>query len=521
MMSSFEVSFQEFEELVDNRPWIVYASAEIVTSATPLAAYSTMIEEEERDYSFLLESGEKGAHSSTSQNEKSSSERGHAQYSFIGYDPDAVITVGAKESEILVLKESTMADQIVRGEGDILDMLQGAIPKYPLYGFPDTDRQQLLGGLIGFLSYDSVYSLWLEKVGIQQSEAEIPDAQFVVNTKTIIFDHSSDKTFVAFTPLITEETNLKILYDSLCQEADEIEKKLGAAEEPRMGKVTIYEERIGSRTEYESSVERVIEYVLSGDIYQGVLSRKREIQCKVDPVELYASLKSVNPSPYMYLLKFGNFAIVGASPETLISIRGRRVISNPIAGTCARGKDLNEDLLFSQKMLSDKKELSEHTMLVDLARNDVRRVCLPGTVEVEEFMNVLKYSHVQHIESTVTGELDLEYTSFDATRATFPAGTLSGAPKIRAMEIIHELESTPRGVYGGGVGYYSWDGDADFAIVIRTATIELGEVDTITIQAGAGIVADSIPEKEYEETEKKMHAVLESVYRLVEEDQEE
>tara|TARA_A100001037_G_scaffold295461_1_gene314592 strand:+ start:2919 stop:4481 length:1563 start_codon:yes stop_codon:yes gene_type:complete len=520
-MSPLEISFREFEELVQERPCIAYVSAEIDTDVTPLAAYSAMARGREEGYSFLLESGEKSAHSATGMGEEPISIEGHAQYSFVGYDPDAVVTIGGNETEILVLKDSTMANQLAKGEGDVLDILKGAVPRYPLVGFPNTNRQQLLGGLIGFLSYEAVYDLWLREVGVQKKISQIPDAQFVVNTKTIIFDHNIDKAHLAFTPLITEETDLSSLYESLCHEVRDVMERIEMAKEPETGEIVIYEESVGSKQEYESAVKRVIEYVKSGDIYQGVLSRKREIKCKVNPLELYASLKSVNPSPYMYLLKFNGFAIVGASPETLISIKGNRVISNPIAGTCARGKTTEEDFLFSQEMLSDKKELSEHTMLVDLARNDVRRVCLSGTVEVEEFMNVLKYSHVQHIESTVTGELDSKCTSFDATRATFPAGTLSGAPKIRAMEIIDELESAPRGVYGGGIGYYSWEGDADFAIVIRTATIEMGDIDTITIQAGAGIVADSIPEKEYEETEKKMHAVRESIYRLVEEDQEE
>jgi anthranilate synthase component 1 len=187
-------------------------------------------------------------------------------------------------------------------------------------------------------------------------------------------------------------------------------------------------------------------------------------------------------------------------------------MSNPIAGTCSRGTSPVEDRRLAGEMLADDKERAEHTMLVDLARNDVRRVSEAGSVRVEEFMNVLKYSHVQHIESTVTGTLASDADAFDATRASFPAGTLSGAPKIRAMEIIDDLEGRPRGVYGGGVGYYSWSGDADFAIVIRTATIErgagIGETDRVTVQAGAGIVADSDPEAEYEETEKKMDGVL-------------
>jgi len=220
-------------------------------------------------------------------------------------------------------------------------------------------------------------------------------------------------------------------------------------------------------------------------------------------------MRDVNPSPYMYLLDHDELTVVGASPETLISVRGREVMSNPIAGTCDRGSSPVEDRRLAGEMLADGKERAEHTMLVDLARNDVRRVSEPGSVRVDEFMNVLKYSHVQHIESTVTGTLADDADSFDATRASFPAGTLSGAPKIRAMEIIDDLESDPRGLYGGGVGYYSWTGDADFAIVIRTATVEdEGDRDRITVQAGAGLVADSDPTAEYEETEQKMGGVL-------------
>jgi anthranilate synthase component 1 len=221
----------------------------------------------------------------------------------------------------------------------------------------------------------------------------------------------------------------------------------------------------------------------------------------------------------MYLLAHDDLTVVGASPETLVSVRGREVMANPIAGTCSRGTSPVEDRRLAGEMLADEKERAEHTMLVDLARNDVRRVSEAGSVRVEEFMNVLKYSHVQHIESTVTGRLATEYDAFDATRAAFPAGTLSGAPKIRAMEIIDALEREPRGVYGGGVGYYSWTGDADFAIVIRTATVEAGAGggdDLITVQAGAGIVADSDPTSEYEETENKMGGVLAALERIEE-----
>jgi anthranilate synthase component 1 len=233
----------------------------------------------------------------------------------------------------------------------------------------------------------------------------------------------------------------------------------------------------------------------------------------MDPLGLYAALREVNPSPYMYLLRHGDRSVVGASPETLVSVRGDRVTVNPIAGTCPRGTGPVDDRRLAGEMLADGKERAEHTMLVDLGRNDVRRVSEAGSVRVDEFMSVIKYSHVQHIESTVTGRLAPENDAFDATRAAFPAGTLIGAPKVRAMEIVDALETSPRGVYGGGVGYFSWDGDADFAIVIRSATVDHAARET-TVRAGAGIVADSDPASEYEETEAKMDGVLAAVERI-------
>jgi anthranilate synthase component 1 len=221
-------------------------------------------------------------------------------------------------------------------------------------------------------------------------------------------------------------------------------------------------------------------------------------------VGLYRRLRSINPSPYTYLFEFGPLTIVGASPETLFSAYAGKLSVNPIAGTCPRGKTEEEDASLAALMLQDEKERAEHVMLVDLGRNDVRSVCRSGTVQVKDFMSVLKYSHVQHIETTVEGELREECDQFDAARSVFPAGTLSGAPKLRAMEIIDKLEEEPRGLYGGGIGYFSVDGSADFAIAIRSILLQDG---VATVQAGAGIVADSDPLREYEETERKMAAM--------------
>jgi anthranilate synthase component 1 len=328
----------------------------------------------------------------------------------------------------------------------------------------------------------------------------------------VVFDHAEDTVSLVCTPVVREGDDAGAIYDRLAAEADRVADLLADVGVPETGGFRRERAVAGPREEYEEAVERAKEYVYSGDIYQGVISRTRELYGEVDPLGFYEALRSVNPSPYMYLLGYGDLTIVGASPETLVSVGNRHVVSNPIAGTCPRGNSPVEDRRLAGEMLADGKERAEHTMLVDLARNDVRRVAEAGSVRVQEFMNVLKYSHVQHIESTVTGTLDAEYDAFDAVRASFPAGTLSGAPKIRAMEIIDELESQPRGPYGGGVGYVSWQDDADFAIVIRSATVEAlqdePEDQRITVQAGAGIVADSDPGAEYDETENKMDGVL-------------
>ena len=262
------------------------------------------------------------------------------------------------------------------------------------------------------------------------------------------------------------------------------------------------------RRKFEISVLQAKEHIFAGDIFQAVLSRRCEFNLEKSPFELYMQLRKINPSPYMYIFEFGDLAIVGASPETLLTVNKRTVITNPIAGTCPRGKSEAEDGTLASNMLNDEKERAEHVMLVDLGRNDVRMVTESGSVKVSGFMEVLKYSHVQHIESTVSGTLRPECDQFDAFRAVFPAGTLSGAPKIRAMEIISELETSPRGIYGGGVGYYSWNGDADFAIVIRTVVLQGKKA---SVQAGAGIVADSDPGYEFMETERKMAAMFAAI----------
>ncbi len=527
---------EAFVDLVADaeRPVVVRAAASIDADVTPLSTYATLVGD--GPYGFLLESGEKvassdpdGAFSAGTKADR------HARYSFVGYDPEAIVSVHPDRTEVERLGPAAdligvgATDEIREGvaddrsaaeglgpeTGDTIDRIRAAFPDVHLRGFPETERQILSGGFVGFLAYEAVYDLWLEEVGVDRPETEFPDAEFALTTRTVVFDEVEGTVELVFTPVVDVDDDAGAVYDSLVEEARRVREALSDAAEPETGGFRETASSAGPKAAYEEAVRRAKRHVLDGDIYQGVISRSRELRGEVDPLGLYAALRDVNPSPYMYVLRHDDRTIVGASPETLVSVTGARIVSNPIAGTCPRGESPVEDRRLAGEMLADGKERAEHTMLVDLARNDVRRVSDPGSVRVEEFMNVLKYSHVQHIESTVTGTLAAEYDAFDATRAAFPAGTLTGAPKVRAMEIINDLEATPREAYGGGVGYYSWTGDADFAIVIRTATIRGSATDpdesVVTVRAGAGLVADSDPTAEYEETEQKMDGVLAAI----------
>jgi len=518
---------------------VVRASAALDVDLDPLTAYAALRETGTTDYGFLLESAEKVASSDPDGAFSPGDADRHARYSYVGVDPAAVVTVDPDGTAVEVLDDryEGLVGESGTGagretDGDVLDALRAALPAAAPRGFPESDRQRLDGGLVGFLAYDAVYDLWLEEVGVERPDSRFPDAQFVLADAVLAFDHAEGSVRAVFTPVVRPGEDAGAVYDDLAAAADRLADALADAGSVETGGFRRDRERAGPREEYEAAVRRAKEHVLDGDIYQGVISRTRELEGEVDPLGLYAALRDINPSPYMYVLDHGDLSVVGASPETLVSVRGREVMANPIAGTCPRGASPVEDRRLAGEMLADGKERAEHTMLVDLARNDVRRVSESGSVRVEEFMNVLKYSHVQHIESTVTGRLrgsgggppagrpPAAVDAFDATRAAFPAGTLSGAPKVRAMEVIDDLERTPRGVYGGGVGYYSWTGDADMAIVIRSATVERGatiddpagatdaDTDLVTVRAGAGIVADSDPGSEYDETESKMRGVF-------------
>ncbi len=523
---TFDTSREAFTASVpDDSPAVVRVAAALPVEVTPVTAYATL--SDRSDHTFLLESAEKvpssdpaGAFTPETEADR------HARFSFVGYDPEAIIQLYPDRT--VVDRRGPAADYVAVDEaGDTLDRLRTALPDVERVGFPETTRQTLDGGLVGFLGYDAVYELSLDEVGVERPAAagETPDAEFLLTTRTVAFDEVDETVELVFTPVVGPDADAGAVYDELHEEARLVADRLATADPPEPDGIRTVAETAGSRDAYEQAVRETKDHVLDGDIYQGVISRSRRLAGEVDPLGLYESLRTINPSPYMYLLNHGDRSVVGASPETLVSVQGDRVVVNPVAGTCPRGDSPVDDRRLAGEMLADAKERAEHTMLVDLARNDARRVSEPGSVRVEEFMNVLKYSHVQHIESTVSGRLADASDAFDATRATFPRGTLTGAPKIRAMEIIHELEATPRDVYGGGVGYFSWTGDADLAIVIRTAVVahdrpaaalapELpddGLYDQLTVRAGAGIVADSDPAAEYEETEQKMRGVLDAV----------
>ena len=460
-----------------------------VSVDAPLSLYLAL---QGRRHPYLLESVEKSGQK--------------ARFSFVGADPSAVVAVKNRflhmeffnggmdliEERLSMCVDVEKKGSILQGpikEGyDLFHALRAAIPCSR--GMPNRfGRQVFTGGGIGYLAYDLI----CERLG-KRSASDTPDAMFCLAESTFIFDHLTRKVFFTIAPILPGP---KV---NLIETIGGIDPDYDLAEDHNSTARVL---SAGGQPQYEDSVRKAKRHILDGDIFQIVLARSTRIECP-DPVKLYRKLRSINPSPYTYIFELGDLAIVGASPETLFNTYDRKLRVNPIAGTCPRGRTREEDDRYAKMMLGDEKERAEHVMLVDLGRNDVRSVCRSGTVQVEDFMSVLKYSHVQHIETTVSGALREECDQFDAARAAFPAGTLSGAPKLRAMQIIDELESSPRGIYGGGIGYFSIDGSSDFAIAIRSVLVKDG---VATVQAGAGIVADSDPEKEFLETERKMAAM--------------
>jgi len=466
---------------------LVPVSAEIMADLeTPVSAFLKL---GGGPYSFLLESVEGGG--------------GSGRYSFLGTGPRTVFRAKGRRAEFLRDGEWDGSDT-----GDPLALLQDELTRYRVV--PDESLPPFAGGAVGFLSYDAVR--WFERLPARlRDDLDLPDACFMLTDTLLAFDrhtnkitimalaHVSGKPDAAYTKAVLAiQSVIEALKRPLPQDA--VAYLGGAASRGFKSKV--------SQPRFQKMVEAAKEHIRAGDILQTVLSLRFEAPLYADPFALYRSLRVLNPSPYMFYLNFGEFALVGASPELMVKKVGGEATVRPIAGTRPRGATPEEDRHLERELRADEKERAEHVMLVDLGRNDLGRVCAPGTVKVADFMNVDRYSHVMHLVSTVTGQLKPGTTAFDLVRATFPAGTVSGAPKIRAMEIIEELEPVRRGPYSGLVGYFDYSGNFDSAITIRTVLAKEGRA---YIQTGAGIVADSVAEREYQECKHKARALVRAV----------
>ncbi|MBU4457279.1 MAG: anthranilate synthase component I [Candidatus Omnitrophica bacterium] len=464
---------------------------------TPVSAYMKL-----RDsYSYLLESVE--------------GEEKIARYSFIGIKPSIIFKSKGKNIEI-VRKGKTRKFSTSSPLKEIASIMKG-FRLAEAKGLP-----RFSGGMVGYMGYDMV-RFFEEVPDDNVDDLKMPDSIFMMADSHIIFDHSRHTIKVVVNAYVqrtedrgqkTEDRGQKTerIYEKTVKKIDKIIKELNKKESKKSKKrKTKTSNKISSnftKKGFEGAVRKAKEYIKAGDIIQVVLSQRFHARLDCDPLDVYRELRSLNPSPYMYYLNFGEVKMIGSSPELLVRCEDNIVETRPIAGTRPRGKNEEEDSVLEKELLMDAKERAEHVMLVDLGRNDIGRVCEPGTVKVSEFMFVEKYSHVMHIVSNCKGYLSKKNNAYDVLQAGFPAGTVSGAPKIRAMEIIDELEKTRRGPYAGAVGYFSFSGNLDTCINIRTIVVKGKDA---YIQAGAGIVADSVPSREYQETVNKARAMMRAI----------
>ena len=449
-------------------------------------------------------------------------------YSFLGISPVLQISIGSSvtisgDPEIVSLVQKVSGNNAI----DIMKAITGVFHYLP------SIVQRFSGGFAGYFSYDLVYPL-IPGVGSSRHQEcpESPVAEFMLCTECIVFNHHNNTLSLVDNVIITEGSDpgneYEQHYATLMSRLEFIRKCHETQYPVRSGinddllKYRSFHTSVNQtpskhvthpipcrqRDDFIRSVNRVKKYIREGEIVQAVISRKEAFPFTGEPFALYRALREVNPSPYMYFLDFPGHAVVGASPEMLVRVEGKTLTTVPIAGTRKRGCSPEDDVKLASDLLRDEKERAEHVMLVDLARNDVGSVCSFGSVKVPRFMEIGKYSHVQHIVSTVTGEIKDSSDRFDGLKACFPAGTVTGAPKIRAMQIIDELEPEPRGLYAGAVGYIGFDNQLEFAITIRTADIRDG---IALVQAGAGIVADSCPSKEWIETNDKAEAMRSAI----------
>lgn len=456
---------------------------------TPVSAYMKISARFPTDH-FLLESVEGG--------EK------WARYSFIGFDPHLRYRADAKG--ISVRQGGETRNVLVTG--DPLDALAAILKEIRYRPAPGLPR--LSGGAVGYIGYD--YVRYLEKVGGDRPLTDAPDAMFLFPSRLVIFDNVRHTILIVAHGSVHEGEDPGAAYSRALEAIEEVRGilrvPLEGSEVPDEGDGGDHPTFEMSRGAFIDAVRRAKEHIRNGDIIQAVLSNRATVRTRRTPAEVYRVLRALNPSPYMYLLRMGDLSIVGSSPEILVRLEGDEIQLRPIAGTRPRGATPAEDRRLEAELLSDPKELAEHVMLVDLGRNDVGRVARWGSVKADELMGIERYSHVMHIVSNVSGILHEGLTALDALKSCLPAGTLSGAPKVRAMQVIDEMESTKRGPYGGAVGYFDFSGNMDTCITIRTIVMQGSD---IYVQAGGGIVADSVPATEYEETLNKARALLRAI----------
>ena len=439
-------------------------------------------------YPFLLESVEGGEQL--------------ARYSFLGRNPYKLLEFDG--STVTLKREDGSSTELDRPYFEVLKDLTTAYSEPKLADLP-----RLTGGAVGYSSYDTVREV--ENLPhTPQDELNLPEAVWAFYDEVYAFDHVKQQVVIIKTAFIEDDSDLETLYRESQESLDAMEKQVYDSSRGK-GSFSIYPERLKSNMDqetFESMVATAKEHIYEGDIFQVVLSQRFETDFEGDRFMLYRALRMVNPSPYLFFLDFGNYAFVGSSPEVLVRVQEGTAELLPIAGTRPRGDTPEEDLALEEDLKNDPKEIAEHVMLVDLGRNDLSRVCKSGTVKPVRSQVIERYSHVMHIVSDLKGELAESRTAVDALMQCFPAGTVSGAPKIRAMKIIDQLEPDKRGPYAGAVGYFDFSGNMDTCIAIRTMVVTENKV---YIQAGAGIVADSNPTKEFEETRNKAGALVEAL----------
>ncbi|XP_071732775.1 anthranilate synthase alpha subunit 1, chloroplastic-like [Rutidosis leptorrhynchoides] len=484
---------------------------------TPVLAYRCLVNEDDRDIpSFLFESVEPGFRTSQV-----------GRYSVVGCDP--TIEVIAKEKNVTIVdhEKGSSTHKIVEDPLEIPKNLSDGWKPQLLDGLPDT----FIGGWVGYFSYDTVRYVEKKKllfIDAQEDDRNLADIHLGLYEDVVVFDHVQKRAYVIHWVRLDQYSSTEEAYTDGIKRLHILLSKVHDVDPPKLlpGSVKLSTQQFGTplnnsnmtSKEYQAMVLQAKEHILAGDIFQIVLSQRFERRTFADPFEIYRALRVVNPSPYMTYLQARGCILVGSSPEILTRVKSNKVFNRPLAGTVRRGKTLEEDEQLEEKLLNDEKQCAEHIMLVDLARNDVGKVTKSGSVKVEKLMTVERYSHVMHISSKVTGELLDHLTCWDALRAALPVGTVSGAPKVKAMELIDKLEVTRRGPYSGGFGWISFSGEMDIALSLRTMVfLNGGRFDTMHlhkednqlkqwvayIQAGAGIVADSVPEDEQQECQNK------------------